>query len=201
MNSTARKSSNTRIDEALDRHLSRRSREEIRFRVGRSSLGHVLVASSQKGVVSILVGQDPDQLVRNLRREFLKSQILHSNQNDRERVARVLEFIKEPKAFLDIPLDLRGTAFQQKVWQSVREIPLGQTTTYADVARKIGAPKAIRAVGRACSANKLAIAVPCHRVLRSDGSLPEGEHWGLRRRRILLRRESGAAVAKLVEER
>ena len=174
MNSMRRKASSARVDEELARHLSGGPKEEIRFHVGRSSLGHILVASSQKGVVSISVGEDPDQLVRNLRREFPKALVMHGDHHDKNRVARVIEFIKAPKENLALPIDLRGTAFQQKVWEAVRKISLGQTTNYAEVARRIGSPKAIRAVGRACSTSRLAIAIPCHRVLRSDGTLPEG---------------------------
>jgi AraC family transcriptional regulator of adaptative response/methylated-DNA-[protein]-cysteine methyltransferase len=170
--------------------------EFIRHAMGESTLGSVLVASSDKGVVSILIGEDPDQLARNLRRRFPDAHIIDGDRNDRALVKRVVDFIERPSRGLDLPLDVRGTAFQQKVWQALQKIPAGKTSTYADIARKVGAPRAVRAVGNACSNNNLAIAIPCHRVLHSDGSLSGGYHWGTIRQGELLGRESGGETKK-----
>ena len=163
--------------------------EEIRFAVGKSSLGAILVASSRKGVAAILLGNDPDALVRDLQDRFPNAQLIGADRDYEELVARVVGFVEAPGFGLDLPLDVRGTAFQQRVWQALQEIPVGRTVSYADVARRIGAPKAVRAVAGACAANKLAIAIPCHRVVRNDGSL-SGYAWGVKRKRVLLDRES-----------
>ena len=150
--------------------------EEIRFAVGQSSLGSILVASSGSGVVSILVRDVPDQLVEELRNRFPRALLVRGNRDDEELLKRVVDYVEEPADDLDLPLDIRGTAFQRRVWQAVREIPVGRTMTYTDVARKIGEPTAVRAVGNACSTNNLAIAIPCHRVLHKDGSPSGGNH-------------------------
>jgi AraC family transcriptional regulator, regulatory protein of adaptative response / methylated-DNA-[protein]-cysteine methyltransferase len=163
--------------------------EEIRFAVGQSSLGAILVASSAKGVVSILLGDDPDALVRNLQDRFPKAVLLGGDKEYEALVARVVGFVETPKIGLDLPLDVRGTAFQQRVWQALTQIPVGQTASYAEIARRIGAPKSVRAVAGACAANNLAVAIPCHRVVRNDGSL-SGYAWGVDRRRVLLDKEA-----------
>jgi AraC family transcriptional regulator of adaptative response/methylated-DNA-[protein]-cysteine methyltransferase len=163
--------------------------EEIRFAVGQSSLGAILVASSKKGVASILLGNDPDELVRNLQDRFPKAHLIGADRQYEAVVARVVAFVEAPGLGLDLPLDVRGTAFQQRVWQALQEIPAGQTVSYAEIARRIGAPKAVRAVAGACAANKLAVAIPCHRVVRNDGSL-SGYAWGVERKRALLDREA-----------
>jgi AraC family transcriptional regulator, regulatory protein of adaptative response / methylated-DNA-[protein]-cysteine methyltransferase len=167
--------------------------EEIRFAVGESSLGAILVASSRKGVASILLGDDPDELVRNLQDRFPNAQLIGADKAYEDLVARVVGFVEAPGFGLDLPLDVRGTAFQQRVWLALQEIPLGQTVSYAEIARRIGAPKSIRAVAGACATNNLAIAIPCHRVVRNDGSL-SGYAWGVERKRILLDREVVTAV-------
>ena len=167
--------------------------EEIRFAVGETSLGAILVASSKKGVASILLGADPDTLVRNLQDRFPKARLIGADGDYEALVARVVGFVEAPNLGLDLPLDVRGTAFQQRVWQALQEIPVGQTVSYAEVARRIGSPKAVRAVAGACAANKLAVAIPCHRVVRNDGSL-SGYAWGVERKRLLIDRE--AAVGK-----
>jgi AraC family transcriptional regulator, regulatory protein of adaptative response / methylated-DNA-[protein]-cysteine methyltransferase len=162
--------------------------EEIHFAVGQSSLGAILVASSAKGVVSILLGDDPDGLVRNLQDRFPKALLVGGDEEYEVLVARVVGFIEAPKIGLDLPLDVRGTAFQQRVWQALRHIPVGQTASYAEIARRIGVPKSVRAVAGACAANNLAVAIPCHRVVRNDGSL-SGYAWGVERKCVLLDKE------------
>jgi AraC family transcriptional regulator of adaptative response/methylated-DNA-[protein]-cysteine methyltransferase len=163
--------------------------EEIRFAVGETSLGAILVASSKKGVASILLGTDPDTLVRNLQDRFPKARLIGADGDYEALVARVVGFVEAPNLGLDLPLDVRGTAFQQRVWQALQEIPVGQTVSYAEVARRIGSPTAVRAVAGACAANNLAVAIPCHRVVRNDGSL-SGYAWGVERKRVLLDREA-----------
>jgi AraC family transcriptional regulator of adaptative response/methylated-DNA-[protein]-cysteine methyltransferase len=144
---------------------------EIRFAVGKCLLGSFLVAKSEKGVCAILLGDDPDRLVRDLQDRFPRACLTGGNAEFEHLVARVVGLIEAPGLGLDLPLDIRGTAFQQRVWAALREIPAGTTTTYADIARKIGAPKSIRAVAGACAANALAVAIPCHRVVKSDGAI------------------------------
>jgi AraC family transcriptional regulator of adaptative response/methylated-DNA-[protein]-cysteine methyltransferase len=163
--------------------------EEIHFAVGETSLGAILVASSKKGVASILLGDDPDELVRNLQDRFPKAHLIGADGDYEAFVARVVGFVEAPSLGLDLPLDVRGTAFQQRVWQALQEIPVGQTVSYSEIARRIGVPKAVRAVAGACAANNLAVAIPCHRVVRNDGSL-SGYAWGVERKRVLLDREA-----------
>jgi AraC family transcriptional regulator, regulatory protein of adaptative response / methylated-DNA-[protein]-cysteine methyltransferase len=170
--------------------------EEIRFAVGQSSLGSILVAFSSKGVVSILVRDDPDDLIEELQSRFPEARLVRGNRDDQNVLRRVVDFVEEPADDLDLPLDVRGTAFQQRVWRAVRAIPVGQTMTYTDVARKIGAPNAMRAVGNACSTNNLAVAIPCHRVLHKDGSPSGGKHWANGRQRALIDREADAVSRK-----
>ena len=163
--------------------------EEIKFAVGQTSLGAILVASSRKGVASILLGDDPDELVRNLQDRFPKAHLIGADREYEALVARVVGFVEAPAIGLDLPLDVRGTAFQQRVWQALREIPVGETVSYAEIAHRIGFSNAMRAVAGACAANNLAVAIPCHRVVRKDGSL-SGYAWGVRRKRALLDREA-----------
>jgi AraC family transcriptional regulator of adaptative response/methylated-DNA-[protein]-cysteine methyltransferase len=163
--------------------------EEIRFAVGQSSLGAILVASSKKGVASILLGNDPAELVRNLQDRFPNARLIGGDRDYEVLVARVVGFVEAPGIGLNLPLDVRGTAFQQRVWQALQEIPVGQTVSYAEIALRIGSPKAVRAVAGACAANNLAVAIPCHRVVRNDGSL-SGYAWGIERKRVLLDREA-----------
>jgi len=164
--------------------------EEIRFAVGQSSLGAFLVASSAKGVASILLGDDPDELVRNLQDRFPKATLIGADKGYESLIASVIGSIEAPERRFELPLDVRGTAFQQRVWRALQEIPSGQTASYADIARRIRAPKAVRAVAGACAANNHAVVIPCHRVVRSDGSL-SGYAWGVERKRQLLDREAG----------
>jgi AraC family transcriptional regulator of adaptative response/methylated-DNA-[protein]-cysteine methyltransferase len=163
--------------------------EEIRFAVGKSSLGAILVASSKQGVVSVLLGDDPEELVRDLQDRFPRAYLIGADREYEALVARVVGFVEAPGLGLDLPLDVRGTAFQQRVWQALREIPVGRTVSYADIAHRIGAPTAVRAVAGACAANRLAVAIPCHRVVRHDGAL-SGYAWGVDRKRMLLERET-----------
>lgn len=167
---------------------------EIRFAIGECSLGAILVASSARGVCAILLGDDPDALARELQDRFPRSHLIGGDREFEQRVAQVVGFIEAPAIGLDLPLDIRGTAFQQRVWQALREIPAGATASYREVARRIGSPKAVRAVAQACAANTLAVAIPCHRVVRSDGAL-SGYRWGVERKRALLEREASQEPA------
>lgn len=161
---------------------------KILFAVGQCSLGAILVAQSARGVCAILLGDDPDKLVRELQDQFPKASLVGADHSFEQLVAQVVGFIEAPALGLDLPLDLRGTAFQERVWQALRDIPLGSTVSYGQIAERIGAPKAFRAVAQACGANCLAVAIPCHRVVRSDGDL-SGYRWGVERKRQLLARE------------
>ncbi|MCG2839718.1 bifunctional DNA-binding transcriptional regulator/O6-methylguanine-DNA methyltransferase Ada [Sandaracinobacter sp. RS1-74] len=162
--------------------------EILRFAVGQCALGAILVASSEKGVAAILLGDDPDALVRDLQDRFPNAGLVGGDTDYEHLVAQVIGFVEAPGIGLDLPLDVRGTAFQQRVWQALRDIPPGETATYADIARRIGSPTATRAVAGACAANRMAVAIPCHRVIRTDGSL-SGYRWGVERKQALLLRE------------
>jgi len=163
--------------------------EEIRFAIGQSSFGAILVASSATGVVAILIGDDPDVLARDLQDRFPKADIVGADRDYEALVARVVGFVEAPGLGLELPLDIRGTAFQQRVWRALQAIPAGQKASYADIASRIGMPKAVRAVAGACAANNIAVAIPCHRVVRSDGAL-SGYAWGVERKRRLLEAEA-----------
>lgn len=190
--------SNSRFYEASDRLLGMRPRDYrdggagavIRFAVGQCSLGAILVAQSQRGICAILLGDDPDRLVRDLQDRFPRAQLIGGDAQFEQLVAQVVGFIEAPSIGLNLPLDVRGTAFQERVWQALREIPAGETVSYTQLAQRIGAPQAVRAVAQACGANPLAVAIPCHRVVRRDGDLA-GYRWGVERKRELLRREAG----------
>lgn len=160
----------------------------ILFAVGQCSLGAILVAQSARGVCAILLGDDPDQLVRDLQDQFPKAELVGADQRFEQLVAQVVGLIEAPAVGLDLPLDLRGTAFQERVWQALRDIPPGSTASYAQIAERIGAPKSFRAVAQACGANSVAVAIPCHRVVRSNGEL-SGYRWGVERKQQLLARE------------
>jgi AraC family transcriptional regulator, regulatory protein of adaptative response / methylated-DNA-[protein]-cysteine methyltransferase len=163
--------------------------EDIRFAVGQTSLGAILVASTKKGVAAILLGDDPDELVRDLQDRFPKAHLIGADNGYEALVARVVGFVEAPKIGLNLPLDVRGTAFQERVWKALQEIPAGATVSYAEIARRIGAPRSVRAVAGACAANNLAVAIPCHRVVRNDGAL-SGYAWGVDRKRSLIDREA-----------
>ncbi len=162
---------------------------EIRFATGQCVLGAILVASTARGVCAILLGDDPQALVRDLQDRFPRARLRDGEAGFAALVERVVGLVQAPGLGLDLPLDLRGTVFQQRVWQALRQIPPGETISYAALAARIGAPGAARAVAGACAANSLAIAIPCHRVVRQDGTL-SGYRWGVARKRALLAAES-----------
>jgi AraC family transcriptional regulator, regulatory protein of adaptative response / methylated-DNA-[protein]-cysteine methyltransferase len=164
---------------------------DIFFAIGKATLGSILVAQSDKGVCSILIGDDPEVLIQDLQKQFPKANLIGDETGYQELVAKVVGLIEEPGVGLDLPLDIRGTAFQQRVWKALQQIPPGTTATYTDIANRIGMPKAVRAVAQACGANSLAVAIPCHRVIRNDGSL-SGYRWGVDRKRALLDKEARA---------
>lgn len=161
----------------------------IRFAVGECSLGAILVAQTQRGICAILLGEDPDALVTDLQDQFPKAHLIGCDREFEQLVAQVVGFIEAPSLGLNLPLDVRGTAFQERVWQALREVAPGTTVSYTDIAERIGSPKAVRAVAQACGANPIAVAIPCHRVVRRDGDI-SGYRWGVERKRELLTRES-----------
>lgn len=165
------------------------AKTEIRFAIGECSLGAILVASSVRGVCAILMGDDPDALACDLQDRFPQSNLIGGDAVFEQLVSRVVGFVEAPAIGLDLPLDVRGTVFQQRVWQALRAIPAGSTASYSEIANKIGAPTAVRAVAGACAANMLAVAIPCHRVVRIGGEL-SGYRWGVERKRALLDREA-----------
>jgi AraC family transcriptional regulator of adaptative response/methylated-DNA-[protein]-cysteine methyltransferase len=154
--------------------------EVIRFAIGQCSLGAILVAASAIGVCAILMGDDPDKLARDLQDRFPKARRVGADPRFESVVAKVVGFVEAPRIGLDLPLDIRGTAFQQRVWRALAVMPAETTASYADIAQAIGAPTAVRAVAQACGANALAVAIPCHRVVRTDGAL-SGYRWGVER--------------------
>jgi AraC family transcriptional regulator of adaptative response/methylated-DNA-[protein]-cysteine methyltransferase len=135
------------------------------------------------------MGDDPDELIRDLQARFPRARLIGGDRDFEQLVAKVVGFVEAPGLGLDLPLDVRGTAFQQRVWQALREIPVGETVSYTDIANRIGRPKSVRAVGQACAANPVAVVIPCHRAVRKDGGL-SGYRWGVERKRALLDRES-----------
>jgi len=161
----------------------------IRFAVGECSLGSILVAATDKGVCAIEFGDDPDALVRALQDRFPKAKFVGRDAAFEQLVAKVVGFVEAPAHGLDLALDIRGTAFQKRVWKAIRAIPAGATASYADLAKRIGHPQATRAIAQACASNTLAVAIPCHRVVRRDGGL-SGYRWGVERKQALLTREN-----------
>jgi AraC family transcriptional regulator of adaptative response/methylated-DNA-[protein]-cysteine methyltransferase len=168
--------------------------EAIRFAVAQCSLGALLVAATDKGICCILLGDDPDALVRDLQDRFPKADLIGAEPGFERTVAQVVAFVEAPRLGLDLPLDVRGTAFQQRVWQALRQIPAGQTVGYAELAARLGMPQGARAIAGACAANPVAVAIPCHRVVRNDGSI-SGYRWGVERKHALLQREASQAAA------
>jgi AraC family transcriptional regulator, regulatory protein of adaptative response / methylated-DNA-[protein]-cysteine methyltransferase len=197
---------NSRFYESADRVLgmtptsyrSGGANTQIRFAVGQCALGAILVAQSERGVCAILMGDDPNALVLDLQDRFPRAALIGGDAGFEELVAKVVGMVEAPGVGLDLPLDVRGTAFQQRVWQVLREIPVGQTISYTELAQRVGSPAAVRAVAGACAANALAVAIPCHRVVRSDGGL-SGYRWGVERKRALLDAELLAAQAQELE--
>lgn len=163
--------------------------EEIQFAVGQTTLGAILVGGSERGICAILLGDDADALMRDLANRFPRANLLGGDSLFEELVAKVVGLVEAPNLGHDLPLDIRGTAFQQRVWQALRELPAGSRASYREIAEKLDMPRAVRAVAGACAANALAVAIPCHRVVRSDGGL-SGYRWGVDRKRSLLERES-----------
>jgi AraC family transcriptional regulator, regulatory protein of adaptative response / methylated-DNA-[protein]-cysteine methyltransferase len=167
------------------------AQSDIRFAIGQCSLGAILVAQSERGICAISLGDDPQELARQFQDRFPNANLIGGDAAFERLVANVVGMVEAPHLGLDLPLDVRGTAFQQRVWQALREIPAGRTVSYAELAERIGAPQSVRAVAQACGANTLAIAIPCHRIVRSDGAL-SGYRWGVERKRALLEREAQA---------
>jgi AraC family transcriptional regulator, regulatory protein of adaptative response / methylated-DNA-[protein]-cysteine methyltransferase len=165
--------------------------EAMKVSMGRSSLGLVLVAETAKGIRAIQLGDDAESLREELRDRFPAAEIGDGDAATAALLQDVTELIEKPGTNAMLPLDIRGTGFQQTVWRALREIPAGSTESYTAVARRIGMPRAVRAVAHACAENPLAVVVPCHRVVRSDGRLA-GYRWGIERKRILLEREAAA---------
>jgi AraC family transcriptional regulator, regulatory protein of adaptative response / methylated-DNA-[protein]-cysteine methyltransferase len=161
---------------------------DIRFAIGECSLGSILVARSDQGVCAVFLGDDPAALARELQDRFPRANLIGGDAEFEKVVARVVGFVEAPGRGLDLPLDVRGTAFQKRVWQALRRIPAGKTVSYTELAKRIGAPESVRAVAGACAANLLAVAIPCHRVVRNDGGL-SGYRWGVERKRALIERE------------
>jgi AraC family transcriptional regulator of adaptative response/methylated-DNA-[protein]-cysteine methyltransferase len=167
------------------------SGETIRFALGKCSLGSILVAATAIGVCAIFLDDDPEVLVRDLQDRFPKAELIGGDADFEKLVAQVVGFVEAPQHGIDLPLDVRGTAFQQRVWQALQQIPAGTRLSYTDVAVHLGLPKAVRAIASAIAANPVAVAIPCHRVVRNDGTL-SGYRWGVERKRILLEREASA---------
>ncbi len=165
------------------------ARSDIKFAIGQCSLGVILVAATEKGVCAILLGDDAQQLVRDLQDRFKNANLIGGDRAFEQLVAQAVGLVERPELGCNLPLDVRGTAFQQRVWQALRGIPAGETASYAEIARRIGVPRASRAVARACAANTIAVAIPCHRVVRNDGAL-SGYRWGVARKDALLKREA-----------
>ncbi len=164
-------------------------KEDIKFALGQCSLGAILVAQSTKGICAISLGGDPEILLRELQKQFPKARLLGGDQDFEAVVSKVVGFVDSPSIGCDLPLDLRGTAFQQRVWNALTEIPVGSRVSYTELAQRIGAPGSVRAVAQACASNQLAVAIPCHRVVRQDGELA-GYRWGIERKRQILQSET-----------
>ncbi len=160
----------------------------IRFAVGDCSLGAILVAATEKGICAIFLGDEPEELVHDLEERFPKAELIGGDAEFEKLVAQVVGLVDHPTQNVELPLDIRGTAFQRRVWEALRQIPVGKTATYSEIASRIGMPKSVRAVANACANNKIAVAIPCHRVVRQGGEL-SGYRWGVERKRALLARE------------
>lgn len=188
-------SSNERLGMTPTQFRSGAADVEVRFAVGECSLGAILVAVSARGVCAIEFGDDPDALVRRLQDRFHAAHLVGDDIEFAALMARVVGLVEDPAGPNEpLPLDVRGTAFQERVWQALRQVPVGSTMSYTEVAAMIGSPRSVRAVAGACAANHLAVAIPCHRVVRTDGSL-SGYRWGVERKTALLERERAIAVS------
>ncbi len=164
----------------------------ILFAIGECSLGSVLVASSAKGVCALLLGDTPEAVLNDLQDRFPHADLIGNDPDYETLIAGVIQFVDDPRYGFHLPLDIQGTAFQQRVWDALRDIPLGTTASYGEIAIKIGAPKSSRAVAQACGANNIALAIPCHRVVRSDGGI-SGYRWGVARKSARLDLERNAS--------
>ncbi len=173
---------------------------EIRFALAACSLGSVLVAATDRGVCAIQFGDDSQGMIEDLRRRFARARLIDGDAALADRLAAIVAHVEAPGGRLDLPLDVRGTAFQHRVWRALQAIPPGETASYSEIAARIGAPKAVRAVAAACAANPVALAIPCHRAVRADGSLA-GYRWGVERKRQLLAREAGTEDGEDVKDR
>jgi AraC family transcriptional regulator of adaptative response/methylated-DNA-[protein]-cysteine methyltransferase len=163
--------------------------EEIRFTFGKFSLGMVLIAATEKGIAAILLGDSRDELHRELVYAFPQARLVADEAGLADTVAKVVVFLDAPNQGLDLPLDIRGSAQEQAVWQALRNVPAGQTITYGQIAKSLALPATAQDVGAACAANVLAVAVPCHRVVKADGSI-SGYRWGVQRKRKLINLEA-----------
>jgi AraC family transcriptional regulator of adaptative response/methylated-DNA-[protein]-cysteine methyltransferase len=186
--SSGRFYADTRLGMTPTRYRQGGTGEAIRFAIGQCALGAILVAATGQGICAILLGDDPDALARDLQDRFPRAQLEGADAAFDRTVAIVVSFVEAPHIGLALPLDVRGTAFQQRVWEALRAIPAGVTVSYAELAARVGVPTGARAVAGACAANPVAVAIPCHRVVRNDGAL-SGYRWGVERKRILLNRE------------
>jgi AraC family transcriptional regulator of adaptative response/methylated-DNA-[protein]-cysteine methyltransferase len=187
MDTTATHSSTT----AASAHVARAQGRQIRFGIGKSSLGRVLVAFGDRGICAILLGDDADLLQLELHQRFRQARLVERGDELANDIATVVAMVETPGSAFDLPLDIGGTDFQQRVWQGLRTIGAGETASYTELARRIGAPGSARAVAQACAANALAVAIPCHRVIAADGGL-SGYRWGVARKLALLEREARA---------
>jgi AraC family transcriptional regulator of adaptative response/methylated-DNA-[protein]-cysteine methyltransferase len=183
------------VGQARERKRPLETRELIRYSLGQTSVVAFLLALSDNGVVAIVIQEHPDneKLVETLRARFPRAELRYDGAGTREMVKAVVAFVEDPRGTLALPLDIRGTDFRRRVWEAVSKIPFGRTTTFLEIARAIGAPRAVRAVGNACSQNPLEFAIPCHRVLRSDGAYSGGSEWGDWRQETIVQREAASA--------
>ena len=195
----------SRVYEAGDRMVGMRpsvyrrggAGEDVRYAIVPTSLGQALVAATDRGICAIDLGDSADDLIARLQQRFPAARLDGADAAFARQVAQVVALIERPDGAFDLPLDLRGTAFQARVWQALRQIRPGETVSYAELAERIGQPRAVRAVANACGANRLVVAIPCHRVVRSDGDLG-GYRCGVERKRTLLAREAELAAGEEV---
>lgn len=163
--------------------------ETVRFAAGSCSLGLTLAAISKDGICAVLFGDESGQLIRDLRDRFPHANLIEGGHEAGQALAQIVGFIEKPTLGLDLPLDLRGTPFQQQIWQALCEVPAGTTASYGEIAKRVGRPKEAKDVAEACAANPLAVVIPCHRIVKADGSI-SGYRWGVKRKRALLAREA-----------
>lgn len=173
-------------------NFGKQSAMMISFALDKCSLGNILVAQSEQGICALLLGDEPQILLDDLQQRFPKATLVAGDAGLKKNLAQIITLVEKPQNKIKLPLDIRGTLFQQRVWQVLQEIPAGETRSYSEIAEAIGSPKAVRAVAGACAANAIAIIIPCHRVVRSDGNL-SGYRWGAERKQKLLQREAEPA--------